>query len=192
MAAIKLKADLGPDLAQALREVLSYLSVEQAANRIWSDILSLAEQQQLGNECSALDMIQLRANSLGFSFERAMLDIAMEASVIDGGRHRRLRRQIGEPVEDTKDGPRPVWDAENGELFYRGKMIRKVSPQGTAIRPVLNAFEEDGWRRRIDNPLTGGAKSNKLRETVRTLNSGLKHIKFYADGTATGILWQEV
>lgn len=114
----------------------------------------------------------------------------MEGSVINVGLHRRLRRQIGEPVEPSSAIARPAWDSDLGELKYQGNLIRKVKGNAPSIRAILDAFQEMSWPARIDNPLPGGPISRTLRNTLYRLNKNLQGISFFADGTATGILWQ--
>ena len=58
------------------------------------------------------------------------------------------------------------------------------------VARILDAFEEEGWPDRIDDPLPGGRKPPRLRGAVATLNRGLSAIKFRADGTGEGILWE--
>jgi len=62
---------------------------------------------------------------------------------------------------------------------------------------VLSAFEEDGWPRHIDDPLSGSGEldpKDRLRFTVRRLNAFQKQplIRFFADGTGQGIRWERV
>ena len=52
---------------------------------------------------------------------------------------------------------------------------------------ILSSFEEEGWPKRIDDPL----KRGKLRQTLKDLQKKFKDapITFRADGTGQGILW---
>lgn len=199
MPNVKLKTDLPDDVAQELRTVLSYFGAPHVANKIW-EVLTPEEQKSLGQNNTSTQLIQCRAQGQGCSFERALLDIAHEASVIDSGRHLRLRRGIGEPVDGTDKGPRPVWDKANRKLYYRGRLLRDVAASAKNILAILSAFEEEGWPARVNNPLTGGAKSKPLRDAIAKLNGGLMGvevgnlagIKFFADGEAKGVRWHEV
>ena len=58
--------------------------------------------------------------------------------------------------------------------------------------PVLNAFEERGWPRRIDDPLPGSSDPQRLRETIGSMNEGLAGIYFRADGFGRGVLWERL
>ncbi len=191
LADIKPRTDLAPKVVGKLREVLSYLAAHHVAERIWSDVLSDEDRRQLGEGYSPQRLIQVYAFTYGRTFERAMVDLAMEGSVVGAGQHRRLRRQIGEPIEERDDLPRPHWNGLTGELSYLGEVIRKVSRKGTDIRLILDAFQDHHWwETRVDNPLPGGPNSKKLRDALYSLNKGVKPITIFADGTARGILWQ--
>lgn len=190
LADIKPRTDLAPTLRKKLSEVFAFFAVHHVAERIESEVLSDEDRQRLGDDYTTTNLVRVYAFANGRTFERAMLDLAMEGSVIGVGEHRRLRRQIGEPIEERDDLPRPHWDRNAGKLFYRGEVIRKVSRLGTDIRLILDAFQDANWETRIDNPLPGGPKSKKLRDAIDSLKEGLKGITFFADGTATGILWR--
>ena len=60
---------------------------------------------------------------------------------------------------------------------------------------VLAAFEEEGWPRRIDDPLPPrGALVPKYRLhfTIQCLNQGQlsQLIRFFGDGTGEGVCWE--
>lgn len=54
---------------------------------------------------------------------------------------------------------------------------------------VLDAFQDNGWVERIEDPLSDQPDGQTLRETIRSLNNGLERIRFVADGTSQGIRW---
>ena len=86
----------------------------------------------------------------------------------------------------------PIWDRVQSELRFNGKVIRKVHRRAANLIRVLDAFQEQGWASRIDDPLPGGRDSQRLRETVRTLTDGEMPITFNSDGTGAGIEWKRV
>ena len=126
----------------------------------------------------------------GLSVELATVELTLEASFIDYGTYRSLRREIGEPLDETPPEAIPNWDPTTGQLTFNGELARKVSQRAENARLILDFFEDLGLPSHIDNPLPGGAISGKLRETVRTLNKKLSIIRFYADGKSEGVLWQ--
>lgn len=88
----------------------------------------------------------------------------------------------------------PVWKKDLGKLELAGEVIRKIASVSTAknIVMVLDAFQKQGWKRRIEFPasLNGDVQSNG--QTVRSLNCGLTQIRFERDGTSRGVKWSYV
>ncbi|TWT35867.1 hypothetical protein KOR34_07630 [Posidoniimonas corsicana] len=83
------------------------------------------------------------------------------------------------------------WDSDKGELRYSGQLIRTAKRRNTNIRRVLDAFEEQGWPTRIDDPLPGGQDSSRVKETCDSLRNGLSVIDFRPDG-GDGFRWELV
>jgi hypothetical protein len=59
---------------------------------------------------------------------------------------------------------------------------------------VLNAFEEEGWPKRIDDPLRPDPDQDAkrhLHDTIRRLNRNRRAplIHFSGDGTGEGVIW---
>ncbi len=102
---------------------------------------------------------------------------------------RRLYRTLSGRRENA-----PAWNNDRREL-WNGKQLCKRYRQlaGNQIT-ILRAFEEEEWPHRIDDPLSGKAGKDhkrRLRDTVRSMNDGLKHLRFECDGTGEGIIWSE-
>ena len=62
---------------------------------------------------------------------------------------------------------------------------------------VLEVFQEEGWPRRIDDPLPPLAEQDpkyRLHFTIRRLNQSQEHclIRFFGDGTGEGVCWEFV
>jgi hypothetical protein len=89
---------------------------------------------------------------------------------------------------------KPSWNKPRGQLTYADRVIRSIRRLGNARNVVLvfDALQEQNWPDRIDDPLPGGQDSQRLHETIRSLNTGLRGIRFRADGTGRGILWEPV
>jgi hypothetical protein len=89
----------------------------------------------------------------------------------------------------------PRWDPKNRVLSLGGrtvKCLRRLSPNQEAI---LGAFEEEGWPRRIEDPLPPLADMPpklRLRDAIRWLNKDREWcaIRFFGDGTGQGICWR--
>jgi len=83
----------------------------------------------------------------------------------------------------------PRWDRDGSKLFFGDVKVRDVSRRAKNIIPILEAFQEESWPPRIFDPLPQSSDSQKMRETIKTLNKGLERIRFRADGTGEGIEW---
>jgi hypothetical protein len=60
---------------------------------------------------------------------------------------------------------------------------------------VLNAFEEEGWPARIDDPLPPHSDQDpkrRLNDTIKCLNRKQVRelLRFHGDGSGEGILWE--
>jgi hypothetical protein len=91
---------------------------------------------------------------------------------------------------------RPFWDKESGELWWRGRVVRRLRSDAANQRRVLEAFEAEEWPERIDAPLPreeGLDAKERLRETVKALNAGAEPggIRFTCD-RRRGVRWQRV
>ncbi len=103
--------------------------------------------------------------------------------------------------EDPDNGQllRPHWNAQRRELRVDGQVIKRFRSSASNQEAILNAFEEEGWPPRIDDPLPQVPEQNqgapcRLRETVKSLNRHhtVDLVRFYSDGTGEGVLWEWV
>ncbi len=101
-----------------------------------------------------------------------------------------IQEVAGQAVLPTLSNPH--WDRERSKLLLDGKVIRKVSKQAKHVLQILSTFEDDDWPDRIDDPISGLEESQpaRLHEAIRSLNEGLKMIRFRSDGTGKGITWE--
>lgn len=81
---------------------------------------------------------------------------------------------------------KPTWDKATRELRYRGRLCKCFVRRANNQWEVLSSFEELDWRYRIDDPVS---QPGNLKDTLRDLNRGMKHLVFRADGTGEGVLW---
>ena len=91
----------------------------------------------------------------------------------------------------------PHWDRENRVLSFGGQIVKRFGRSSPNQEAVLQAFEEQGWPYRIDDPLPYCDKvvpKVRLHDTIRWLN--LKHecrlLRFLGDGTGEGVCWKLV
>lgn len=91
--------------------------------------------------------------------------------------------------------PTVRWNRDTRELTVGSSIARKLRGLKVAanIVKILDAFELDGWPPHIDSPFTSDESGKeKLRAAIRTLNSGLQYLRFEADGSGEGVVWQRV
>lgn len=99
-----------------------------------------------------------------------------------------------ERVEDqVKEALRakPAWDQDRRELRLGSLVCKRYQNTAENQWIVLNAFEEDGWPARIDDPLPGKKgvdRRTRLRKTIRDLNHNLQYLRFRGDSTGTGVV----
>jgi hypothetical protein len=196
---LKPRTDLPEDVKESLKDLYIKIGLPQLRNRL-SVILTRQEKQAIGWETlhdnglpidAAKAILFVVARHRRTSLERAVIELAHNLDLLASGSYKVLRRSISEPV-DERIADLPIWDASAGELSLGGAVIRRVAPQATNVRKILDAFQEDQWKHHIDNPLPGGVKSRKLRETVYRLNKDLSGIEFFSHGRARGVRWERV
>ena len=99
-------------------------------------------------------------------------------------------------IQDSCDaGPAPRWDPRTRTLFVGRRIVKQFRVPSQNQETVLNAFQEEGWPRRIDDPLPcrGGLNAKyRLHFTLARLNRcGTEPlIRFFGDGTGKGICWE--
>jgi hypothetical protein len=109
-----------------------------------------------------------------------------------------MRFRSRDSIPDTDGFPAaPRWDADTRTLYYGGRVVKRLKHLAPNQEPILAAFEEEGWRRRIDDPIPGrpGAdRHQRLRDALRALNEKQDYpvLRFEGDGTGTGIIWRWV
>jgi len=92
---------------------------------------------------------------------------------------------------------RPVWDAERRELWFGGVLVKKFHNPAPCQEAILIEFQKEGWRSRIDNPLSRLPDKNpktRLHNAVNALNRWhlAKMIRFRNDGHGTGVIWERL
>lgn len=89
----------------------------------------------------------------------------------------------------------PSWDPELHQLRIGELLVKEFKLPCPNQGTVLMAFEEDGWPKRIDDPLPPRPELDsrtRLRYTIKSLNKNQKNrlIRFMGDGTGQGVRWQ--
>ena len=80
------------------------------------------------------------------------------------------------------------------ELRIGEYVVKRFSKLASVQELILAAFQEQGWPRRIDDPLPpkpGCDAKRHLLDTIRNMNLRRTRpgIRFHGDGTGRGIRW---
>jgi hypothetical protein len=90
---------------------------------------------------------------------------------------------------------KPYWDADLRELWLGDTLIKRYRRPAPIAHWIFTAFQEQNWKRRIDDPLiplpNGNPPPDRLRCQVQALNRSLKGtpLRFLMDGTGHGLRW---
>jgi hypothetical protein len=91
----------------------------------------------------------------------------------------------------------PLWKPDLRELHYEAQLVKRFKVPAPNQERLLAAFQEEGWRARIDDPLPpqpGQDTKRRLHDTIKSLN---RHqvcclLRFRGDGTGQGAIWERV
>jgi hypothetical protein len=88
----------------------------------------------------------------------------------------------------------PRWDGARRALCLGQVVIKRFGGRPGNQERLLDALEEDGWPRTLDDPLPGDDgidAPDRLRNTVKDLNRGLRGqaLRFHIINNGTGISW---
>jgi hypothetical protein len=94
-------------------------------------------------------------------------------------------------------GEKPRWDRAARELWFAGEVVLRFPRGARNQERVLEAFEEQGWPARIDDPLPpeGGVDPvERLRDTVRHLAARLggAPLRLRQDAEGKAVFWSAV
>jgi len=168
----------------------------------WKMAFTSAERQRLGGDVLKCreqrpNLIALYMNVRGVSQYRATIELADKLKILPLDRDYLLEvtgELVGESDQPSKISVEqaPVWDKDSFTLSMGKEPIRTVKkPQAaTSIIAILDAFQEEGWPPRIDDPLRRGPDPIRLAGAVKSLNTGLQRIQFGKDGSGKGIVWR--
>ena len=87
----------------------------------------------------------------------------------------------------------PVWDTKRRELRFGNVIVKRFKWPAANQEQVLQAFQEEGWPAKIDDPLPPDPSicpKRRLHDTIKCLNRRQINgaIKFRGDGTGQGVL----
>lgn len=89
----------------------------------------------------------------------------------------------------------PCWGRERWELYFDGALVKKFRRQAPNQICILDAFEQQGWPPRIDNPLPSDIDADRvdrLRDAIKRLNREQRTPLLYFRGSGSGqsVLWE--
>ena len=102
-------------------------------------------------------------------------------------------------LQSSLDSPNsplvPKWDRLRQELKVGTVVVKRFKVPAASQETILEAFEEEAWPPRIDDPLSprnDQLPKRRLQETIRSLNRNQKSplLHFLGDGSGEGILWR--
>jgi hypothetical protein len=98
---------------------------------------------------------------------------------------------------DAETPERPKWDGERRVLLVGGQVVKRYKVPSPSQEAILAAFQEEGWPRRIDDPLSpvpDRCPKERLHSTIKHLNSSQENhlVRFRGDGTGEGVVWERI
>jgi hypothetical protein len=114
-----------------------------------------------------------------------------------GGLSAEAQCAAGEDQDSDRANSRPYWDAETRILRVDGMIVKCFKWRAENQETILTAFQEESWRRRIDDPLPPKPEQDskrRLSDTIKCLNRKQMRqlIHFRGDGTGQGVVWELV
>lgn len=185
---------------QKLKELAMAVRTDVITDRIWKTLFTEEERQQISaDDTMGPDIIDIWAKFKGVSGLRAVADLARKMDLLSDAGFHQLLRSVGEESPPVEKPVLPDWNKSLGELRFDGQLIKRVRrlKAATNVTRILDAFQETGWPSQMDDPIPEEPSlqqtpTQRLQETVKSLNQGLKAIHFRTDGTGEGVVWERV
>ena len=177
-----------------LQELRQSVEVSPAVRRFWERILNPGQRQELGGFDTAFQStgpIGIWMKLRRISAEQAVMDLAIRLNLTDRATTEWILRELDQPDIPPEASDVPSWNKESRQLMFRGQVVRQVArpTQARNLVAILDAFEEQGWPPRIDDPLPRGRDTKRLQSAIETFNEKCQMIRLHADGTGQGISW---
>lgn len=193
------RPELPPKVLAELQRQLGFLSSPESGLRMWERLMTPAERQRLGGKFEAAyrsggGTVRIWMRLRGVSQIRAIVEIAQGIGFLTDATAAWLLRESGEQQQHVQQASQPAWDSSTGVLRYAGKRIRKVRmmKNPSNIQRILDAFEDQGWPKKIENPLAAATDQQQLHQALRSLNNGLSKIHFHAQEGGQSINWDTI
>ena len=188
-------ADLPPKLKKKFAELRRKVQGVVAATAVWDSLFTDKERESLGGD--AYKAWKAHGHTAGMWSKvrevtpaRAIVDIAYEFDWLDTRTRAQLIKAFG---EEEPPSVLPRWIKPKGEVWFRGVVVRRIARplQAKKIVIILDVFEELGWPRQIDDPVTSGPHNAARRRVIESLNKGLTDIHFICVGDGERFGWEE-
>jgi len=188
-------ADLPPKLKKKFAELRLKVQGVVAATAVWDSLFTDKERESLGGD--AYKAWKAHGHTAGMWSKvrevtpaRAVVDIAYELDWLDTRTLAQLIKAFG---EEEPPSVLPRWIKPKGEVLFRGVVVRRIARplQAKKIVIILDVFEELGWPRQIDDPVTSGPHNAARRRVIESLNKGLTDIHFICVGDGERFGWEE-
>jgi hypothetical protein len=113
---------------------------------------------------------------------------------MDGASPGPVLQNSGQNGDEPIECDVPHWIPARHELRVGEKLVKQYKLRSPNQETILNAFQEEGWPFRIDDPLPQSPDvdpKERLHNTIRALNRHQRHrlIQFRGDGTGEGVMW---
>lgn len=177
---------------EAIRRHATLINFPRIADELWNKYLTPTERARFESENSGKSrcrsVVGLYARAKGISFVHATIELNHLYCCLSDIDYYYLCRElfhftgerIGPFLIKCADFDRFNWDYDTGILKLDGKQIRKVkNPLNSEnICRILDVFQEEDWPEKIYNPFPGVPDPEKLKDTLKSLNTGLSAIRF--------------
>lgn len=172
--------------AETRGDVEQVKTIEMRADRQWHEAMGAPALTSFEN----LDIVMALVAAAGYPATDAGLH-AWTIARLSIKPHVASHSALHDNRQDGKTNlQKPHWAADTSVLTYAGMTVRKYSEQAKNCRLVLSAFEECGWPGRLDDPDRRGANSDRVHNTVLSLNQQLSGIEFSAGDGGTSYIWK--
>jgi hypothetical protein len=96
-------------------------------------------------------------------------------------------------MKEHKELAHPVWDAAKRELWFHGRLVKKLHRAAPQQALILASFQELGWPQTIPNPVPPVAERtipDVLNDALGNLNRGMDEpIHFTNEESGRSIGW---
>jgi hypothetical protein len=192
MAAAKPRTDLDHGLMVELAAIWKRVCLRPVARILWNVEFTAEERKQLGYEFPYHKLTEAYSELRQTSLERAVVELAFAADVIEPSKRKQLILQLGEnPAKLESLRNLPSYDAATGKLTWGNQSTEfRVRTTRTAPQILLEAFERANWRDAIKSPLGDSARTHQV---LSMMNRRLEGIHFHAQGgDAREISWSPI